>query len=89
LLVGHSSYFPLYLYNKEFYNSFNVFKFFEKEVEKIWEIKVARRIRINPQSNQKIKKKQKRKNNKSTGETLLYKVATEIISICIFCGNFF
>jgi hypothetical protein len=42
------------------------------EVDKIWEIKVARRIRINPQSNQKIKKKQKRKNNKSTGRTLLF-----------------
>jgi hypothetical protein len=48
LLIGHSSYFPLYLYDKEFYNSFNVFKFFEKEVEKIWEIKVARKIKINP-----------------------------------------
>jgi hypothetical protein len=32
-------------------------------VEEIWEIKVARRIRRNPQNRQKEKKTQKRRNN--------------------------
>lgn len=54
-------------------------------MEKIWEIKVVRRIRRNQQNKQKIKRTQKRKNNKSIGKTLLFKVATEIISIFIFC----
>jgi hypothetical protein len=37
----------------------------EREVEETWEIKVARRIRRNPQSKQKQKKTQKRKNKET------------------------
>jgi hypothetical protein len=45
--------FILYLYDREGYNAFNDFNFLEKEVGEIWEIKVARRIRRNPQNRQK------------------------------------
>ena len=57
--------FLLYLYVREGYNAFNDFNFLEKEVYERWEIKVARRIRINPQNRQKQKKTRKRKNKET------------------------
>ena len=60
-----SEYFILYLYVREGYNALNDFNFPEKEVEEIWEIKVARRIRRNPQNRQNQKKTQKRKNKET------------------------
>jgi len=59
-----SSCFILYLYVREGYNAFNDFNFLKKEVE-IWEIKAARRIRLNPKSRKKQKKTKKRKNKGS------------------------
>ena len=56
-----NSFFILYLYIREGYNAFNDFNLLEKEVEETWEIKVARRIRLNPQNRKNQKKTQKRR----------------------------
>jgi hypothetical protein len=50
-------------------------------VEEIWEIKVARRIRRNPQNRQKQKKTQKRKNKVPTMRRAMQTVILIVLSI--------